>query len=254
MAKIISLNKISEDVFDMALSAPELKNPPRPGQFINVYLNDESRLLPRPISICDYENGILRIVFRAVGAGTLKLSEMHAGDTLKIMGPLGNGFYDVPENRAILFGGGIGIPPMLYLSKKLSESGKNVTILLGYRNSDTFLKDEFEKYGRVFISTDDGSVGFHGNTVELFDSIYNNNDSSVCLYACGPLPMLRGIKATAAKMNLKAQISMEERMACGIGACLACVCKSAEKDVHSNVFNKRVCKDGPVFFAEEIEI
>ncbi len=252
MAKIISLNKISEDVFDMSLAAPELSCTPRPGQFINIYLNDPARLLPRPISICDYENGILRIVFRAVGAGTHELSKMHVGDFLKIMGPLGNGFYDMQENEAILFGGGIGIPPMLYLSKILSESHKKVTVLLGYRNSDTFLKKEFEKYGSVFVSTDDGSVGFHGNTVELFDSIYKA--SSACLYACGPIQMLRGIKNISVNLGLKAQISMEERMACGIGACLACVCKSTEKDAHSNVFNKRICKDGPVFFAEEIEI
>lgn len=150
-----------------------------------------------------------------------------------------------------MIGGGIGIPPMLQLSKSLSEQGVSVQVVLGYRNDDLFLKTEFEDCAEVYVSTEDGSVGTKGNVI---DAIRANELVADTIYACGPLPMLRGVKAYAAEQGIRAQISMEERMACGIGACLACVCQSSEVDGHSNVHNKRICKDGPVFDAEEIEL
>ena len=259
MAKILSLKETAKDIFDMTLSAPEVASSAKAGQFINVYLKDASKLLPRPISICgfDPEKGTVRIVFRVVGNGTKELSEMKEGDDLKIMGPLGNGFFEIKEKNALLFGGGIGIPPMLGLAKSLSAKGIKVTAVLGYRDAENFLAEEFKAFGDDIIATDDGSVGFHGNVV---DAVKNSvatgalDLTDTCLCACGPLPMLRGLKAFAKDNSLKAQLSMEERMACGIGACLACVCRSTEVDHHSNVKNKRVCKDGPVFYAEEIEI
>ena len=163
------------------------------------------------------------------------------------MGPLGNGF-PLKGKKAFLIGGGIGIPPILELAKQLKCEKQ---IVLGYRNSDMFLLDEFKKQGEVYIATEDGSVGTKGN---VLDAIRENALDAEVIYACGPTPMLRALKNYAAENNIECWISMEEKMACGIGACLACVCKSKEVDGHTNVHNKRVCKEGPVFLAEEVEL
>ena len=249
MAEIIRHTSLSDGIFDMTLKAEEIAKEAKAGQFISVYLNNKSKILPRPISICgiDKEAGTLRIVYRTVGDGTKELSDYKEGEMVKILGPLGNGFTQ-KDKKAILIGGGIGIPPMLELMKQLDC---DKTAVLGYRDSDMFLKDEFEAVGDVVISTEDGSFGTKGNVI---DAIKEQGVEGSIIYACGPTPMLRGIKAYAEEMGIEAQISMEERMACGIGACLACVCKSKAVDSHSHVHNKRVCKDGPVFDAREVEL
>ena len=166
---------------------------------------------------------------------------------LSVLGPLGNGF-PLKSKKAFLIGGGIGIPPILELAKQLDCEKQ---IVLGYRNSDMFLLDEFKKYGSVYIATEDGSYGSKGN---VLDAIRENDLEADIIYACGPTPMLRALKEYAAEKQMECWISMEEKMACGIGACLACVCKSKEVDAHTNVHNKRVCKEGPVFRAEEVEL
>ena len=249
MAEIIRHTSLSDGIFDMTLKAEEIAKEAKAGQFISVYLNNKSKILPRPISICgiDKEAGTLRIVYRTVGDGTKELSDYKEGEMVKILGPLGNGFTQ-KDKKAILIGGGIGIPPMLELMKQLDC---DKTAVLGYRDSDMFLKDEFEAVGDVVISTEDGSFGTKGNVI---DAIKEQGVEGSIIYACGPTPMLRGIKAYAEEMGIEAQISMEERMACGIGACLASVCKSKDVDSHSHVHNKRVCKDGPVFDAREVEL
>lgn len=249
MAEIIRHTSLSDGIFDMTLKAEEIAKEAKAGQFISVYLNNKSKILPRPISICgiDKEAGTLRIVYRTVGDGTKELSDYKEGEMVRILGPLGNGFTQ-KDKKAILIGGGIGIPPMLELMKQLDC---DKTAVLGYRDSDMFLKDEFEAVGDVVISTEDGSFGTKGNVI---DAIKEQGVEGSIIYACGPTPMLRGIKAYAEEMGIEAQISMEERMACGIGACLACVCKSKDVDFHSHVHNKRVCKDGPVFDAREVEL
>lgn len=252
MAIVTSQNMISDGIYSMWLSFPkeaDVAATAVPGQFISMYCNDGSRLLPRPISICeiDKENSSLRVVYRVAGKGTEEFSKLACGDKLAVAGPLGNGF-TLKEGKSVLIGGGIGIPPMLELARSLSG---DVSVVLGYRNDDLFLKEEFEPYAKVYISTEDGSVGTKGNVI---DAIRAEKLMADTIYACGPIPMLRGVKAFAEENNIPAQISMEEKMACGIGACLACVCQSKEKDSHSNVNNKRVCKDGPVFDAKEIEL
>lgn len=221
----------------------------RPGQFISVYTKDGSRLLPRPISICEIEKeeGRLRIVYRIAGAGTEEFSHYESGDSIEIMGPLGNGFPTEGEN-VFLIGGGIGIPPMLELAKSLNCDKQ---IILGYRDSHLFLKDEFEAYGQVYVATEDGSAGTKGN---VLNAIREQGLTADVMYACGPTPMLRALKEYAKENHIRCYISLEERMACGIGACLACVCKSRDVDHHTNVNNKRICKDGPVFLAEEVEL
>ena len=164
-----------------------------------------------------------------------------------------NGFPLLEGKKAFLIGGGIGIPPMLQLAKALNEinGSEMVQSVIGYRDSHMFLKEEFEAYGLVTVATEDGSVGTKGN---VLDAIRENDLKADVIYACGPTPMLRAIKKYAEENGIECYISLEERMACGIGACLACVCKSREKDAHSNVNNKRICKDGPVFLSTEVEI
>lgn len=246
---ITSMVKVTDGIYSMWIKDKDLACNAKPGQFVSLYCKEGSQLLPRPISICeiDRENETLRLVYRVVGKGTKEFSKMNAGDTIRVMGPLGNGF-TLEGKKAILIGGGIGIPPMLELAKSLDCE---VQVVLGYRNNDLFLKDEFTSYGKVIVSTEDGSVGAKGNVI---DAIRENDVQGDIIFACGPTPMLRGVKAYAQEKGLKAQLSLEEKMACGIGACLACVCQSKEVDSHTHVKNKRICKDGPVFYAEEVEL
>ena len=250
--RIISQEKIAAEIYSMWIEAAEIAEQTRPGQFISVYCKDNSRILPRPISVCeiDKEKGALRIVYRIAGKGTDEFSHMQAGDTVDIMGPLGNGFpmEEAKGKRIFLMGGGIGIPPMVQTAK---EAEAEITVIAGYRNSEIFLKEELEKAGKLVVATEDGSVGTKGN---VMDAIRENNLEADVIFACGPTPMLRAIKKYAEENNILCYLSMEEKMACGIGACLACVCKSKEKDSHSHVHNKRVCKDGPVFLSTEVEL
>ena len=247
VAVIMSQEKIGEGVYSMWLRTDKVAEYAKAGQFVSVYCNEGSRLLPRPISICeiDKKNKALRLVYRVAGKGTDEFSTMKEGESLRILGPLGNGFTK-KDKKAFLIGGGIGIPPMLQLAKELDCEKQMV---LGYRD-ELFLLDDFNGLGEVYIATEDGSAGTKGNVI---DAIRENGLTADVIYACGPTPMLRALKAYAAENHIECWISMEERMACGIGACLACVCKSKEKDHHTNVNNKRICKEGPVFLAEEVE-
>ena len=247
-AVVISMEQLAGDIYSLWIKEQTIANQAKAGQFISFFSKDGSKLLPRPISICEIDkaNGALRVVFRVVGFGTKEFSQLKEGETVDVMGPLGNG-YTFEGKKALLIGGGIGIPPMLELAKSLSIEK---SIVLGYRTNDLFLKNDFETYGDVYVSTEDGTTGTKGNVI---DAIKEHNIDADIIFACGPTPMLKGVKAYAAEHGIKAQLSLEEKMACGIGACLACVCKSKEKDHHSNVNNKRVCKDGPVFYADEID-
>ncbi|MDD6074763.1 MAG: dihydroorotate dehydrogenase electron transfer subunit [Otoolea sp.] len=247
-AVVYSQEELAPGIFSMWITTRAAKEA-RPGQFISVYSRDGSRLLPRPISICEVEpeEERLRIVYRIAGEGTREFSSYESGDPIDIMGPLGNGFPQEGEN-VFLIGGGIGIPPMLELAKQLNCEKQ---IILGYRDENLFLRDEFEAYGEVFVATEDGSVGTKGN---VLNAIRENGLTADVMYACGPTPMLRALKAYAEENHIRCYISLEEKMACGIGACLACVCKTKEVDSHSNVHNKRICKDGPVFLAGEVDL
>ena len=253
VAVVASQEQLADGIFSMWLKTDAAQSAV-PGQFISMYTNDGSKLLPRPISICEIDkaNGRLRVVYRVTGenTGTEQFSMMKEVDTLPIIGPLVNGFplEAAKGKKAFLMGGGIGVPPILELAKQLSCKKQ---IIVGYRDQETFLRNEFEQNGQVYISTEDGSVGTKGN---VMDAIRENGLEADIIYVCGPTPMLRAIKAYAEEHQIECYISLEERMACGIGACLACVCKSKEKDHHSHVHNKRVCKDGPVFLSTEVEL
>ena len=251
LGKVISQKEISKNIFDMWI-ATDLADQAKPGQFIGVYPKDKSTILPRPISICEIDKAkkALRIVYRIAGAGTTEFSTYQAGDEVAILGTLGNGFpLDAGKDKKVfLIGGGIGVPPILEMAKQMDA---DKSILLGYRDGDLFLKEDFDAYGKVYVATEDGSVGTKGNVI---DAIRENGLTADAIFACGPTLMLRALKAYAQEQGMDCYLSLEERMACGIGACLACVCKSMDVDEHTNVNNKRICKDGPVFAADEIEI
>ena len=254
-AKIAAQEQLADGIYSMRIEVPQIASQAAAGQVVDLYSKDGSRLLPRPISLCgvDRENGTLRLVYRVAGAGTEEFSHLKAGDTIDVLGPLGNGFTLREGKKAFLIGGGIGIPPMLELAKELSfiTGRENIQAVLGYRDSQMFLKEEFEQYGPVYVATEDGSFGAKGN---VLDAIRENGLDAQVIYACGPTPMLRALKAYAGEQGMECWLSLEEKMACGVGACLACVCRSKEVDGHSHVHNKRVCKDGPVFLADEIEL
>ena len=248
--EVISQEKIGTQIYSMWIASERMANAAKPGQFISVYTKDTGKLLPRPISICEIDKkaGRLRIVYRVTGVntGTEEFSRLTAGDTVQVMGPLGNGF-PLIERKTFLIGGGIGVPPMLELAKNL-ECEKQIVV--GYRD-ELFLIDDLKAHGSVYIATEDGSAGTKGNVI---GAIKENGLDAEIIYACGPTPMLRAIKEYAIANEIECYISMEEKMACGVGACLACVCQTKEVDEHSNVHNKRICKDGPVFLATEVEL
>ena len=252
-ALVVSQEQLADGIFSMWIQTEAAKTA-KPGQFISMYTNDGTKLLPRPISICEIDkgNGRLRVVYRVTGedTGTKQFSQMKEGDILPVIGPLGNGFplEKAQGKKAFLMGGGIGVPPILELAKQIDCEKQ---IVVGYRDEHTFLREEFEANGTLYISTEDGSVGTKGNVMH---AIAEKDLQADIIYACGPTPMLRAIKNYAEERGIECYISLEERMACGIGACLACTCKTKDKDHHTNVNNKRICKDGPVFLSTEVEI
>lgn len=262
-AEVLSQRALGGQIYDLVLQAPEVAANAAAGQFVSVYCGDAGKLLPRPISLCGIDRGAgtIRLVYRVTGpgTGTDEFSGLAVGDRVRILGPLGNGFTVVPQRKALLVGGGIGVPPMLQLAKDIragvaqglagAADIPDLYMVMGYRSAQTFLLEEFRECGACAVATEDGSVGTKGN---VLDAIREEGLAAEVIYACGPTPMLRALKAYAGEAGLACYISMEERMACGIGACLACVCKTAETDAHSNVNNKRICKDGPVFDAREV--
>lgn len=246
-ATVIYQEELAPGIFRLVLET-KICDYAVPGQFINIFSNDGSKLLPRPISICEIRKdyGLMAVVYRVAGAGTKEFSGYKLGDRVEVMGPLGNGF-PLEGEKAIVVGGGIGVPPMYELARQLPG---DVIAVMGYRNDDLFLVEEFTDVASdLIIATDDGSVGTHGTVV---DAMRENHLTADVIYACGPKPMLKAVADYAKEKNIKCYVSMEERMACGVGACLGCVCQSTEKDDHSHVNNKRVCKDGPVFLSTEV--
>lgn len=216
--------------------------PVKPGQFVEV-LVEGSRdvMLRRPISVHDVDEGkgTLSLLVQIVGNGTRKLAELGVGDNLNMVYPLGHGFStDLPSSTsALLVGGGAGIAPLLHLSKVLKARGVDCTILLGGRTAELIpVREEFEPYGRLCIATDDGSMGHKGLVVEhpAFSESYG------IIYTCGPTPMMKAVARSAAQRGIRCEVSLENMMACGVGACLCCVTDTDQG-------HRCVCKDGPVF-------
>ena len=258
LGKVLSQKCLAPRIYDLEIET-KIAEDAKAGQFVGVYTKDSATLLPRPISICGVSDDkkSIRLVYRVAGKGTADFSGLKEGDDVKLLGVLGNG-YDIEELKKInatggqgvlLLGGGIGVPPMLELAKELNAAGIKVISVMGYRDDKTFLLDEFKCFSDTYVASEDGSVGTKGN---VLDAVKENNIAFDCICSCGPLPMLRAIKEFAG--DKPAFISLEERMACGVGACLGCVVKTKEVDHHSHVNNARICTDGPVFAASEVEI
>ena len=233
-----SNEKLTESVYKMTLlgdtSAIE-----RPGQFVNIQL--DGLFLRRPISVCDVDKGKLTIIYKVVGQGTEKMSKFKGGEELDVLVGLGNGYFtDFSEDKPLLIGGGVGVPPLYYLAKCLLKEGKTPTVILGFNKAEEiFMKEEFEALGiKVIIATADGSVGVKGFVTDAVKEVAEYTH----VYTCGPEPML---KAVYNATTTDGSYSFEERMGCGFGACMGCSCKT-------KYGNKRICKDGPVLFKEEI--
>ncbi len=255
-AVVLSQQEISENIYSLTLKV-SFADAVRAGQFVSLFSHDRSRLLPRPISVCeaDPDTGTIRLVYRTAGKGTKEFSKLNEGSTVELIGPLGNGFpvEEAEGRKVLLIGGGIGIPPMLGCAKALlnMHNGSSPVFAVGYRSADTYLLEDLKGIAPVILSTDDGSLGTHGTVI---DALRENETEGDLIFACGPKPMLRSVKAYAEEKKMPCYVSMEERMACGIGVCLGCVCKTTEKDAHSLVNNARICKDGPVFDAEYVDL
>ncbi len=252
-ARVYKQQQIAPGIYDMWINTT-LARQAKPGQFISVYTQDKSALLPRPISICetDVVNDRLRIVYRVAGKGTTEFSRYKTGHRVDILGALGNGFpLEKAEGKHLfLIGGGIGIPPMLAVAKAIKNAA-SVNVIVGYRDKELFLAEDLEKYASIHIATEDGSVGTKGTVMNVIEEKKLEAD---IIFACGPMPMLRAIKKYAGEKGIAAYISLEERMACGVGACLGCVVKTTKIDHHSHVNNARICTDGPVYNAKDVEI
>jgi dihydroorotate dehydrogenase electron transfer subunit len=249
-AKIILNEKIKGDFFYCLLHTSEIARKALPGQFVNIKIDNALEpLLRRPFSIHRVKRNNIEILYEVVGKATQILSQKKTGGSLDVVGPLGNGFNLKPKTRnltPILVAGGMGVAPLVFLAEKLAKA--KILILLGARTKKQILcEKEFQKYGGdVKIATDDGSCGFRGKVTELLQKTLSTvNCQLSTIYACGPRPMLKEISRISEKCNIPAQISLEEHMACGIGACLGCA-------VNTKQGYKRVCKEGPVFNAEEI--
>ncbi len=242
--ELVYKNQLTATIYDFRLKNQALAAITKPGQFVQVYV--PGKTLRRPISVCDVADDTIRLVFEVRGDGTRLMSQMREGDAVNIIAPLGNGFELDPEKKTIFIGGGIGVPPMLYSAKQL---GSNATVINGFRSSSAMiLSDDFRSYGcKLIITTDDGSYGIHGFVTQPLAEII---DDAEMICACGPTPMLRNIAKLAKEHNKPCQVSLEQRMACGIGACLGC--NVLVHDGKGGTTYKHVCKNGPVFNAEEV--
>jgi len=245
---IVSKKTLAKGIFDIEIYCPDIARAAQAGQFAQVAA--EGFFLRRPISICDInkDKGTIRLVFEVRGKGTDKLSELNKGGLIDIIAPLGNGFKVLEKGRkCVCIGGGIGTPPMLGIAK---EYGENATVISGFRNmAAVILQEDFQSCGaQTILCTDDGSAGKKGFVTDALAEVLEKEKPDI-IYACGPMIMLKNITKMAADSKVYCQVSLEQRMACGVGACLVCACRTV-KD--GQEFNSHVCKDGPVFDSKEV--
>lgn len=234
--KILSNDALTEDVYKMVLGG-DTQYITAPGQFINIQL--DGKFLRRPISVCDYSDDTITIIYKVVGEGTEQMKKLAVGKVLDVLTGLGNGYDISKSTKPLLIGGGVGVPPMYNLAKALINDGQKVSVVLGFNTAkEIFYEDEFKALGcDVFVTTVDGSYGIKGFATDAMKDIDYDY-----FYTCGPLPMFKAIYNAT---ETSGQFSFEERMGCGFGACMGCSCKT-------KYGNKRICKDGPVLVKEEI--
>lgn len=248
--KLLHKAELAPGIYSFTLRAPQIAGAAVPGQFVNLVCDGYT--LRRPISICGFDGGlgILRLVFEVRGKGTDWLAKRETGETLDLVGPLGHGFPLLePTAKAVLVGGGIGTPPLLPLAR---HYGAGAAAITGFRTgAAAILQEDFTAAGaQAILCTDDGSAGFHGFTTQALERYL---DAAPCdvIYTCGPKVMMRGVAKLAQERGILCYVSMEERMACGVGACLGCACKTKDKDGNPRI--ARVCLNGPVFDAKEVD-
>lgn len=242
--KLITKLELCPGIYDFVVEAPEIAAQATVGQFLHITCGGGT-LLRRPISICDTGDKFVRFCFQVKGEGTRLLAEREPGDLIDIMGPLGHGFTVEADKKAVVIGGGIGVFPLLQLARETEGA-----VFLGFRNKDMVVcEDDFlEAHNNVTICTDDGSYGYNGYAIAAMGEYLLENDADV-IYCCGPTPMLKAVKQIAEHRNIPCQLSLEERMGCGIGACLTCVCETKDEGMGKM---KQVCTCGPVFDSKEV--
>ena len=243
--KILSLRALNDQAFEMVLHAGEIAETAQPGQLVNVSCG-EGHLLRRPISICEAEGPQLRLVFEVRGEGTLWLSQRKEGESVSVLGPLGRGF-DVDGKKVLFVGGGIGVPPLLWAAKR--AAGADAALGFAAKGRSILLEDFAAVCGETAVTTDDGSLGLRGNALDAARELLQKNQyDAVC--ACGPKILLQYTAEAAEKAGIPCQVSMEERMGCGVGACLVCAVKL--RDEQGETYYGHVCKNGPVFSSKEV--
>jgi dihydroorotate dehydrogenase electron transfer subunit len=244
-AEVLSNETIGNSVKKLVVACSEIVGQANPGEFVHLRVDRSGLLLRRPISIADtdIDKGQLTFIYRIIGKGTAAMAELRSGDTINCLGPMGHGF-SLDCEKPLLIGGGIGIAPLLFLAKKLN--GKASILMGGRTTEEMFWPEIFKDFVKdIFITTDDGSMGTKGFTITALPQILQDN-SYDRIVVCGPEIMMRGIAKIAAEHHISCQVSMEKRMACGLGACLSCTCNGNDNS------RKKVCKDGPVFWAWEV--
>ena len=247
-AKIIAKRWHAGNIYEIIMENELLAGFTAAGQFLQIDCG-EGNFLRRPISVHDVEDSHLSIVFEIKGKGTLYLAERKVGDYLNVLGPLGNGFDLTPQGDALIIGGGIGMFPLYMIAK---EKKQQCDVVLGFRTERVVITNDrfLEVCRELVVTTDDGSYGIHGNAVDAARKLIADNQYKV-IYACGPKQMLKAVKELAQEFDLPAQISLEERMACGFGVCLSCA-TTAHAENQEEFTYKHVCKHGPVFDAREV--
>ena len=257
LAKLIKKEQLKQDVFKFSVHAPSIVNNSKPGHFVEIRVSEQTEpFLRRPISIYNLnkEEGILEFIFQIKGKGTEILAKKEEGDLIDIIGPLGYGTfrYDEYQNLAII-GGGIGVFPLYELAKSAKAENKTVNTYLGFRSKDfVLLENEFKNVSdEVILTTDDGSYGQKGFAINCLEKDIDSGKID-SIYACGPLPMLKAVQKLALEKNIPCQISLEEKMGCGLGVCLGCAVKTAQSSKEAPEY-LHVCKAGPVFYAKDVE-
>lgn len=246
-ATIVSNRSLSAEVCELVLKSPQVAREAQAGQFVMVKNENGGTFLRRPFGVADVQGDELTIIYRLVGKGTRELTSLTAGCEVSVEGPLGHGFNLPADGEVLVIGGGVGIAPIIYTARKLTELGNKPCVLLGMRNSsELFWQEQFtDKSAEIFISTDDGSAGHHGFAIDAIPAILEKHDIKHILI-CGPMVMMSGIAKLAEEKSINCQVSLEKRMACGIGVCLGCTFegKSGKR--------WKICADGPVFDGREV--
>lgn len=245
-ANIKAQDEIATGIYRMVIESSEVAKSSDVGMFVNLYPKAKNTLLPRPISISEIGEDTITLVYGVVGEGTREFSSYKAGESIRVSTAQGTGFKPQKVKRHVLVGGGIGVPPLVELAKRLE--GEKIAVV-GFRE-EPFLIETLEAAGaKVYIATDSGKCGFKGNVIDLIKTEGIEGDY---YYSCGPKVMLKALAHYCAEKNIPVQVSLEERMGCGYGACVGCVCKTKAKN-ETSYEQKKVCKDGPVFLGSEVK-